>query len=152
MTRSSTPASSPYTQRSPEPARLGWSRLLARVFLVSLPSHVVGTVLAAVLILLVGAREHPAVGWASFLLPGLVAGLALGLLLRTDRADVPRRALVVAAVSVFVTLALVLVARARVTTGDQPGLASMLFPGLLVTVVLETGLAVALWWWQGARR
>lgn len=131
--------------RPPAAADLPWPRLFVRTFLVVLPSQIVGTVLAAVLILLVGAREHPAVGWSAYVVPALVAAVVLGLLLRPDHGLVGRHAVAVAVVSVVVTVALVLVARGRVSTGGQPGLVSTLFPGLLVTGALETVVAVAFW-------
>ncbi|WP_375432721.1 hypothetical protein [uncultured Friedmanniella sp.] len=43
------------------------------------------------------------------------------------------------------TVALVLVSRARISTSSQPGLVSTLLPGLLITVALETVVAVAIW-------
>ena len=140
------PVRSPYAGARPaEVAPLPWPRLLVRTFLVVLPSQLVGTVLAAVLILLVGAREHPAVGWSAYVVPALVAAVVLGLLLHPDRGQVGRHAAAVALVSTIVTVALVLVSRARMSTVSQPGLASTLFPGLLLTVVLETAVAVAIW-------
>jgi hypothetical protein len=146
VTKPSEPVRSPYSGAQPaEAASLPWPRLLVRTFLVVLPSQVVGTVLAAVLILLAGAGEHPVVGWSAWVVPAVVAAVVLGLLLRPDRGRVGRHAVAVAVVSTVVTVALVLVARGRVSSAGQPGVVSTLFPGLLVTVALETALAVALW-------
>lgn len=146
------PAQSPYAAARPVArTHLSWPRLLVRTFLLVLPAQLVGTVLAAVLILLVGAREHPGVGWSAFVVPALVAAVVLGLLLRPGAGHLSRHAVSVAVVSAVVTVALVLVSRARTTVG-QPGLVSTLFPGLVVTVALETAVAVALWVVRGRDR
>ena len=146
MTKPPDPVRSPYAGARPaEAAYLPWPRLLVRTFLVVLPSQVVGTVLAAVLILLAAAGEHPVVGWSAWVVPAVVAAVVLGLLLRPDRGRLRGHAVAVAVASIIVTVALVLVARGRASTAVLPGLVSTLFPGLLVTVALETALAVTLW-------
>ena len=77
--------------------------MLARVLLVVVPAQLVGAFVSFLIIPLRALADHPALGWCTYLLVALVAGTALGLVLRP-----PRQSLVTHAVASSVVGALVL--------------------------------------------
>jgi hypothetical protein len=88
---------------------------------------------------------RPELGVLLVVMPGLVAGIAIGLLLRPDRDRLLGYALVGAAVA-FGTLALLLgLANLRVQRFPAAPLSAYL-PGLLAGAAAQTVAAVPLWW------
>jgi len=145
------------TSRAPFPAGRadhpdtgpGWSTVGVRMFLAVLPSVLVGFVLSALLLPATVLVAHPGLGWLLNLAPGLLAGLALGLVLSPSRAQLGSYLLVAAGLTAVVVLALLALAQLR-APGSASGLdVSSLVLGLVVTVVAESAVAGALWWWKG---
>lgn len=137
---------SPYASGAPTgrggPAGLPWHRVLVRVVLVVVPGQVVGALLATLLVVPVDLSAHPGASALFWVLPGLVAGVGLGLLL-TPRGSVPWRHLGLgAAVGAVAILLLVGLGQARVASASflTPGLLG----GLLGCVAIQTAVALGM--------
>jgi hypothetical protein len=138
----------------PHPARptsnpgdaLGWPRTALRMFLLILPTQLVGSLLTSRLVPLDSLVAHPWLGWLPNALVGLLLGVVLGLVLRPSRDRLVGSVLLSAAVNLAVTVALFLVVMLRVPDildrVDRSGVVS----GALLTVVLQSALAGVLWW------
>ncbi len=80
------PSQSPYAARGPGgTGALPWYRVLVRVVLVVVPGQIVGALLATVLSVVVGVLAHPGATALFWVVPGLVAGIGVGLLLLGGR-------------------------------------------------------------------
>ena len=115
------------------------------MLLIVLPGQLIGTFVASKALPLSVLGGRPELGVLLVVVPGLVAGIGIGLLLRPDRDRLLAYALVGAAVG-FVTLVLLLgLAHWRVQRVPTAPLSAYL-PGLLAGAVAQTAAAVPLWW------
>jgi hypothetical protein len=147
MSTSRAPFSAGRTDR--QDAGPPWSTVGVRMFLAVLPSLLIGFVLSTLLLPATVLVANPDLGWLLNLPPGLLAGLALGLVLSPSRGRLVPYLVVAAGLTAVVVLALLALAQLRVP-GSASGLdVSSLVLGLLVTVVAESTVAGALWWWKG---
>lgn len=135
---------SPYVVGPPDRTELTWGRVVARVLLVVVPAQLVGVVLAGLVIPFQVLVEHPGLGWLTYALVALVAGLALGLVLRPPWERVLPWAVVSAVVGAVVLTLFLALGHARMAGGARSLLADV-FPGVPVAALLQTALAVVLW-------
>ncbi len=146
MNASRTPpaAPSPYTSRGPgSPLGLPWHRVLVRVVLVVVLGQIVGALIASVAIGPVDLRAHPGATALFWVLPGLVAGVGVGLLLGRDRARPWGRLGLAAAVGAVSYLLLVALGHTR-AGGSAALLTPGLFAALLGCVALQTVVGAGL--------
>lgn len=137
-------APNPYASRGPDgPVGLPWYRSLVRVVLVVVPAQIVGALLATVVIVAVDLTAHPGASALFWVLPGVVAGLGVGLLLRPGRALPWGRVGLAAAVGAVSYLLLVLLGQTR-----SPSSATVLTPrllgALLGCVAIQTAVGAGL--------
>lgn len=141
--------SSPYvvgpSSSSPAGSEPSWGRVVARVLLVVVPGQLLGAIVGTLVIPFRTLADHPALGWVTYLVIALVAGVGLGLLLRPARARLVGHAVAsfVLGVVVLTVFLLVGTARAGGDGGDYP--LALLGLGVLGTALLQTALAVLLW-------
>lgn len=130
----------------------GWSRTAVGMFLLILPTQLVGSLLTGRLVPVESLVAHPWLGWLPNVLVGLLLALVLGLVLHPSRDRVVGTVLLAAAVGLLVTAALFLVVMLRVPDildrVDKSGVVA----GTLLTAVLQSALAGVLWWLRGRGR
>lgn len=146
MNASSGPrSSSPYASGPGRPGggdALPWYRVLVRVVLAVVPGQVVGAILATLVVAVVDVTAHPGAAALFWVVPGLVAGVALGLLL-TPRGPVPWRHVGLgAAVGAVALLLLVGLGQSRVASATF--LSPALLGGLVGCVAIQTVVALGL--------
>ena len=121
-----------------------WGTTLVRMFLVLLPSLLVGNGIGGVIYAgLVSPGDYSG-GWLVNVVPGVLAGVVLGLVLRPGRDRLLAHLVVAAAMSVV--LLLLLLGLSRLVVPSRVDLdAGALVLGLVITVVVQTVLAGGLW-------
>ena len=144
---SSRTTDSPAPSGHPDP---GWGTIAVRTLLVVAPSLLVGFVVGAA-VFGPASLDRPALGWAINVVPGLLAGLGLGLILRPHRQTLGGYVAVSAVVGAAVVAGLLALASLRVPGTLAPAVGGVL-AGLLITVGVQTVLALALWRLRGARQ
>ncbi len=145
MNTSRTPsAPSPYASRGPDaPVGLPWYRSVVRTVLLVVPAQIVGALLATVVIVAVDLTAHPGASALFWVLPGLVAGVGVGLLLRPGRPLPWGRVGLAAAVGAVSFLLLVLLGQARAGSSAAvftPRLLGALLGCVAVQTVVGAGL------------
>ncbi len=124
----------------------GWGTVGVRMFLVILPSLLVGFLVATVLLPATLLADHPDLGWLLNVPAGLLAGLVLGLVLHPSRERLLVHLGVAAAMTAVVLLVLLGLAQLRAPGSASEGNATAVVVGVLVTVVVQSVLAGLLWW------
>jgi hypothetical protein len=135
---------SPYAGAPRARAELSLGRVVARVLLVVVPGQLLGAVLSGVLIPFDALYAHPALGWLTYVFVALVTGLGLGLVLRPTRERLLVHVVVSAVVGAVVLTVLLVLGDAR-QTGERRSVLSDVLPGVPVTALLQTALALVLW-------
>lgn len=143
---------SPYVTSPRSRSELSWGRVVARVLLVVVPGQLLGAVVASLVLPAEAVAAHPALGWLIYVFVAVVTGLGLGVVLRPTPERLVAFALVSAAVGVVVLTLLLLLGDARMTSGDRRSLVSDVFPGVPLTILLQTALALVLWRRRTGRR
>jgi hypothetical protein len=145
MNASAPRSSSPYASWPAGPGghdALPWYRVLVRVVLVVVPGQVVGAILATLVVAVVDITARPGASALFWVLPGLLAGVALGLLL-SPRGPVPWRHVGLgAAVGAVAILLLVGLGRSRVASASF--FTPALLGGLVGCVAIQTVAALGL--------
>lgn len=142
------------TSRTPFPAGRtgrpsadpGWGTVAIRMFLIILPSVLVGFVVATVLLPATVLADHPDIGWLLNVPPGLLAGVVLGLVLHPSRDRLLVHVGVAAAMTAVVVLVLLGLAQLRVPGSASGTSASAVAVGVVVTVAVQSLVAGLLWW------
>jgi hypothetical protein len=124
----------------------GWGRVLVRMFLVILPSTLVGFLVATLLLPASFLVAHPGAGWLLNVPPGLLAGLVLGLVLRPTRERLGAYLGVAAVMTVVIVLLLLGLAQLRLPGPASDVRVSSIVIGVLVAAVVQSVVAGGLWW------
>ena len=120
--------------------------MIARQLLIVLPGQLVGTFVAATALPFSVLRDRPELGVLIVVLPGLVAGIGIGLLLRPDRGRLLGYALVGTAVAIAASAMLLGLAHLRVPGPAPTAPLSAYLRDALILIVAQTAAAVPLWW------
>lgn len=123
----------------------GWGTVAIRMFLIILPSVLVGFLVATVLLPATWLADHPDMGWLLNAPPGLLAGLVLGLVLHPSRDRLLVHLGFAAVMTAVVVLVLLGLAQLR-APGSASGSTSAIAGGVVVTVVVQSLVAGLLWW------
>ena len=129
------------------PVRLSWPRVLVRMLLVVLPGQLLGNFLAIGALTASGVlRDRPGLSVLMIVAAGLLAGVGLGLLLRPERDQLVGYALAAAGVGIAVFVLLLGLAQLRLPAISARASVGDFLLGALVVAVVQTAVALALWW------
>ena len=129
------------------PVRLSWPRVLVRMLLVVLPGQLLGNFLAIGALTASGVlRDRPGLSVLMIVAAGLLAGVGLGVLLRPVRDQLVGYALAAAGVGIAVFVLLLGLAQLRLPAISARASVGDFLLGALVVAVVQTAVALALWW------
>jgi hypothetical protein len=127
--------------------RLSWPRVLVRMLLVVLPAQLLGNFLAISALVASGAlQDTPGLGVLSLVAAGLLGGVGLALVLRPERDQLVAYAVAGAAIGVAVFVLLLGLAQLRLPAVSPGASAGDFLLGALVVAVVQTAVALPLWW------
>ena len=126
----------------------GWEpRVFVRMLLVVLPGQLLGNLLAITALAAGDAlRDRPGLSVLMIVAAGLLAGVGLGLVLRPERHRLVGYALAAAGVGIAVFVLLLGLAQLRLPAISPRASISDFLLGALVVAVVQTAVAVPLWW------
>ena len=128
-----------------------WGTTLVRMFLVLLPSLLVGNGIGGAIYAGMVSPGDYSGGWLVNVVPGVLAGVVLGLVLHPGRDRLIAH--LVASAAMSVVLLLLLLGLSRVVVPSRVDLdAGALVLGLVITVVVQTVLAGGLWFLRARGR
>jgi hypothetical protein len=129
------------------PDRLSWPRVLVRMLLVVLPGQLLGNFLAVAALSASGAlRDRPGLSVLMIVAAGLLAGVGLGLVLRPDRDQLVAYAVAGAGMGAAVFVLLLGLAQLRLPAISPGASFGDFLVGALVVAVVQTTVALPLWW------
>lgn len=127
--------------------RLSWPRVLVRMLLVVLPGQLLGNFLAIAALSASGAlRDNPGLSVLSLIVAGLLAGVGLALVLRPERDQLVASAVAAAGMGIAVFVLLLGLAQLRLPTISPRASFGDFLLGALVVAVVQTAVALPLWW------
>ena len=133
--------------------RLSWPRVLVRMLLVVLPGQLLGNFLAVTALVASGAlRDRPGLSMVMIVAGGLLAGVGLGLVLRPDRDQIVAYAVAGAGVGIAVFVLLLGLAQLRLPAISPRASLGDFLLGALVVAVVQTAVALPLWWRRALSR
>jgi hypothetical protein len=133
------------------PDRLSWPRVLVRMLLVILPGQLLGNFLAVAALGPSGVlRDRPGLSVLTIVVGGLLAGVGLGLVLRPERDQLVAYVVAAAGVGIAVFVLLLGLAQLRLPAVTPGASFGDFLLGALVVAVVQTAVALPLWW-QRAR-
>lgn len=128
-----------------------WSTTLVRMFLVLVPSLLVGNGIGGAIYAGMVSPGDYSGGWLVNVVPGVLAGVVLGLVLHPGRDRLVAHLIASAAMSVV--LLLLLLGLSRLVVPSRVDLdAGALVLGLVITVVVQSVLAGGLWFLRARSR
>ena len=140
----SRPPTAPRTAGGAQPS---WGTVLLRMFLVLVPTLLVGNAIGGALYAASVSPGDYSGGWLINVVPGVLAGVVLGLVLRPSRERLVGH--LVASAGLAVVLLLLLLGLSRLVVPSRVDLdVSALVLGLVTTVVVQTAIAGALWFFR----
>ena len=129
------------------PDRLSWPRVLVRMLLVVLPGQLLGNFLVLAALSASGAlRDRPGLGVLALVAAGLLAGVGCALVLRPERDQLVAYALAGAGVGIAVFVLLLGLAQLRLPAITPGASFGDFLQGALIVAVVQTAVALPLWW------